>query len=57
MVECESWNHEIENPVGWVLIDTWWNVNEYFGKTPTMKSPVLIDTWWNVNFLRKLFIF
>ena len=27
MVECESWNHELENPVGWVLIDTWWNVN------------------------------
>ena len=30
-----------------VLIDTWWNVNEYFGDT--LQSPVLIDTWWNVN--------
>ena len=32
-----------------VLIDTWWNVNEANQKIPGYHEKVLIDTWWNVN--------
>ena len=32
-----------------VLIDTWWNVNEYAKEELRAEISVLIDTWWNVN--------
>ena len=32
-----------------VLIDTWWNVNQYLYDSPSVSTDVLIDTWWNVN--------
>ena len=32
-----------------VLIDTWWNVNEYGTGDNICADIVLIDTWWNVN--------
>ena len=32
-----------------VLIDTWWNVNEYPTGSIYWGAAVLIDTWWNVN--------
>ena len=34
---------------GYVLIDTWWNVNNVSGSTALVRVTVLIDTWWNVN--------
>ena len=33
-----------------VLIDTWWNVNDFFTSEIENLLNVLIDTWWNVNF-------
>ena len=33
-----------------VLIDTWWNVNDYLLDCFAFYYQVLIDTWWNVNF-------
>ena len=35
-----------------VLIDTWWNVNEYGIDVSICDDIVLIDTWWNVNTVR-----
>ena len=32
-----------------VLIDTWWNVNEFLSVIDKYFTVVLIDTWWNVN--------
>ena len=32
-----------------VLIDTWWNVNQYNPLSRVICLFVLIDTWWNVN--------
>ena len=32
-----------------VLIDTWWNVNNSPQRIFCKRRPVLIDTWWNVN--------
>ena len=32
-----------------VLIDTWWNVNEFIDTIKRTCNLVLIDTWWNVN--------
>ena len=32
-----------------VLIDTWWNVNEWLTAYNEHSASVLIDTWWNVN--------
>ena len=32
-----------------VLIDTWWNVNNFSTVSTVFVLPVLIDTWWNVN--------
>ena len=34
-----------------VLIDTWWNVNNYTFCIIYRSNFVLIDTWWNVNAL------
>ena len=34
-----------------VLIDTWWNVNNYEDAENLLEKIVLIDTWWNVNIL------
>ena len=35
--------------VFWVLIDTWWNVNDVNDGDKLSADSVLIDTWWNVN--------
>ena len=32
-----------------VLIDTWWNVNDFVSSKVSVTALVLIDTWWNVN--------
>ena len=32
-----------------VLIDTWWNVNQRNTTSVIFDHKVLIDTWWNVN--------
>ena len=36
-----------------VLIDTWWNVNEYTKDQLKYTGEVLIDTWWNVNVIKR----
>ena len=49
MVECES---RFLNQIFYhflVLIDTWWNVNEWLTAYNEHSASVLIDTWWNVN--------
>ena len=38
---------------GFVLIDTWWNVNYLQRRNILRVKIVLIDTWWNVNLTRK----
>ena len=46
-------NEEFTNylkEAGFVLIDTWWNVNQNVVATQKRKYKVLIDTWWNVKF-------
>ena len=35
----------------WVLIDTWWNVNNISSRPHWNFVKVLIDTWWNVNII------
>ena len=52
MVECESLNIFSSFPKFLVLIDTWWNVNEWYNVYKANYFIVLIDTWWNVNFQR-----
>ena len=34
----------------WVLIETYWNVNNDYGYETREERPVLIETYWNVNF-------
>ena len=49
MVECEStsrWETMLKITV---LIDTWWNVNNFMQSQNIFVDNVLIDTWWNVN--------
>ena len=49
MVECElNTFTSTLYPVP-VLIDTWWNVNEFLSVINKYFTVVLIDTWWNVN--------
>ena len=49
MVECE-WNiYLASSRLRWVLIDTWWNVNQIKVAGKVLYGGVLIDTWWNVN--------
>ena len=52
MVECEYKLGAGVEAVELVLIDTWWNVNEYAKEELRAEISVLIDTWWNVNFCR-----
>ena len=33
----------------WVLIETYWNVNNDYGYETREERPVLIETYWNVN--------
>ena len=49
MVECESSTAMLSEFVNFVLIDTWWNVNEWYNVYKENYGFVLIDTWWNVN--------
>ena len=49
MVECEFKPANPRILPFWVLIDTWWNVNNFSFKFTLPQSTVLIDTWWNVN--------
>ena len=49
MVECEYLSNENLNEWIGVLIDTWWNVNQWYAILSRKASAVLIDTWWNVN--------
>ena len=49
MVECESFRSDAFFLDKAVLIDTWWNVNEYKKADLEYTGEVLIDTWWNVN--------
>ena len=49
MVECEYFNLCIILVCWIVLIDTWWNVNDFETEDDSWTNPVLIDTWWNVN--------
>ena len=50
MVECEYGTYirrKLKEII--VLIDTWWNVNNFMQVFNAYTSQVLIDTWWNVN--------
>ena len=49
MVECEYTRTGSETESATVLIDTWWNVNDFFTEEIENLLNVLIDTWWNVN--------
>ena len=49
MVECESCQTVLYLTRIFVLIDTWWNVNENANLAFMEIFAVLIDTWWNVN--------
>ena len=50
MVECELFKEKINDySEAYVLIDTWWNVNDYLLDCFAFYYQVLIDTWWNVN--------
>ncbi len=49
MVECEYVDFMNSDACKIVLIDTWWNVNEWWCYRYFVKNRVLIDTWWNVN--------
>ena len=49
MVECELLKNHICHVLTFVLIDTWWNVNEIEKRWFPVADMVLIDTWWNVN--------
>ena len=49
MVECECMYITFLSSYWSVLIDTWWNVNEFHHTLVNYILDVLIDTWWNVN--------
>ena len=49
MVECEFILFIDIMYCFWVLIDTWWNVNDGSKENEKIGADVLIDTWWNVN--------
>ena len=49
MVECECNSNIQFSFFVYVLIDTWWNVNDVNSLTSFEPCAVLIDTWWNVN--------
>ena len=49
MVECEFRTGKKNSWTFWVLIDTWWNVNQLLETIQSLATAVLIDTWWNVN--------
>ena len=49
MVECEYTVDNTPFIMFFVLIDTWWNVNEFLSVINKYFTVVLIDTWWNVN--------
>ena len=49
MVECEYVDGDANESSATVLIDTWWNVNEFTVFVVSPSPEVLIDTWWNVN--------
>ena len=49
MVECEFNSFYFCIFKAEVLIDTWWNVNEWYNVYKENYGFVLIDTWWNVN--------
>ena len=49
MVECECFTWSDKQLWFWVLIDTWWNVNDMILSVGQYVDNVLIDTWWNVN--------
>ena len=55
MVECEYKNLSALDTWKLVLIDTWWNVNNYTSGSIYWGTTVLIDTWWNVNPKRWVF--
>ena len=50
MVECKYLLYPIKDKYDYVLIDTWWNVNNVYIFVQHFAKKVLIDTWWNVNF-------
>ena len=50
MVECESGAITGLTVFEGVLIDTWWNVNNFLANAYVNPLLVLIDTWWNVNY-------
>ena len=54
MVECESSTAMLSEFVNFVLIDTWWNVNQLAEGGVLKKGQVLIDTWWNVNVFQQI---
>ena len=54
MVECEYTVDNTPFIMFFVLIDTWWNVNEFLSVINKYFTVVLIDTWWNVNVFNKL---
>ncbi len=49
MVECKFVPVFHYNFCPNVLIDTWWNVNNFSMSSFLCVMEVLIDTWWNVN--------
>ena len=55
MVECEYAKQLATNKGLSVLIDTWWNVNQFLIQFQKGQFHVLIDTWWNVNYYHLAF--
>ena len=49
ILECKYVNISIHMFVVCVLIETYWNVNEYYPGEFEYRYDVLIETYWNVN--------